>query len=104
MIIPGVLLLFVVIAVAGSGGSDTSGDPAGQNTEAEGDQSDQEAPEEAGDEVTTTGIGSPARDGRFEFTVHSFECGLETVGEDMFQEEAQGQVRLIAVRVENIGG
>ena len=58
---------------------------------------------EEGDEAQVTGIGTPARDGKFEFTVNGFRCGETTVGEEFFEEEAQGQFCFLDVRVQNIG-
>jgi hypothetical protein len=75
--------------VAGSGADDT----AQQDTGGSGDDG----------EATITGIGSLARDGKFEFTVSGIECGAATVGDDVFSEEAQGHFCLLDVRVENIG-
>lgn len=88
-----VIIIIAVVATAGGDGTDVA-DPGGDGGDAaQGGEG----------EATTTGIGSPARDGRFEFTVNSFECGETTVGEEPFQEEAQGQFCLMDVTVENIG-
>lgn len=96
--IGGIVLLIIVIAAAtsGGGGGDDAAPAADQGS---GDNADSGGDEEA----TTTSIGSPARDGRFEFTVNSFECGESTVGDDFMEEEAQGQFCLMEVTVENIG-
>jgi hypothetical protein len=105
------ILLLIIIIVATSGGEDT-GEPSGDETATEdqpatdGDGTAEEEPAEEGEgdeEATTTGIGSPAQDGSFEFTVDSFECGETTVGGEFLEEDAQGQFCLMSVRVENIG-
>lgn len=98
----GLLLLIIIIGVATSGGEDGT-DVADPGSDGQEDPAPQDEDEEGEDEATTTGVGSPARDGRFEFTVSSFECGESTVGDGPFQEEAQGQFCLMEVTVENIG-
>lgn len=113
VILPLGLLLIIVIVVATSGGDDDGAAPVagGDGSEAAGEPQatdDGDAPDgdddaDGSDEATTTGIGSPAADGRFEFTVSSFECGETSVGEEFFEEDAQGQFCLMEVRVQNIG-
>lgn len=49
------------------------------------------------------GIGTPVRDGRFEFRVTKVETGLKRVGGAIFHESAQGQFVLIHITVKNIG-
>lgn len=95
-IIPVVLLLLIILIVATSGGEDN---PSGADDPA----ADTETTSEGNEEPDTTGIGSPARDGSFEFTVNSLECGETTVGDEFLEEEAQGQFCFLDVRVENIG-
>ena len=52
----------------------------------------------------TAGIGQPARDGKFEFTVSKLECGPTTVGTNQYlQEQAQGQFCLLTVKIANVG-
>jgi hypothetical protein len=107
------LLLIIIISVTSSGGEDEDApaeDEAAETAPAEDEAATAEdetatAEDEAAgeEEAVTTGIGSPARDGSFEFTVNSFECGETTVGDEFFEEEAQGQYCLMSVRVENIG-
>jgi len=50
------------------------------------------------------GLGQPARDGKFEFTVTKVQCGVAQVGSDLFSRKAQGQYCLVSVTVANIGG
>lgn len=49
------------------------------------------------------GMNEPARDGKFQFTVSSLECGIATIGDGFLSSEAQGQFCLLGVTVENIG-
>ena len=49
-------------------------------------------------------IGSPASDGQFTFTVHSFECGEKTLGKNRFlKAKAKGEFCIAEVTVENTG-
>ena len=52
---------------------------------------------------TTVGLNQPARDGKFEFTVTSVQCGLASVGTDPLTKTAQGQYCKVSVTVKNIG-
>lgn len=49
------------------------------------------------------GVGQPARDGKFEFTVTKVQCGVPSVGTELFNRKAQGQYCLVSVTVANIG-
>lgn len=62
-----------------------------------------EAPAEEAPAPQDAGIGTPVRDGKFEFTVTSVEPGVAHVGDDMFGKDAQGQFVLVHVTVTNIG-
>ncbi|MCH7232871.1 DUF4352 domain-containing protein [Glycomyces sp. L485] len=50
------------------------------------------------EELSTTG-----RDGQFEFTVDSMECGDTEIGEEPLTETAQGQFCMVTLTVENVG-
>lgn len=52
---------------------------------------------------TGPGIGDPARDGKFEFTVTKVACGKTRIGAEPFDATAQGVFCLINVTVKNIG-
>ena len=60
-------------------------------------------PEPTEPAVEAVAIGEPAADGSFEFTVHGLECGIESVGNETFGQEAQGQYCMLDVTVENVG-
>jgi len=49
------------------------------------------------------GIGSPVRDGQFEFVVKSQKCGVAQVGGEFLNKTAQGQFCLVTMVVKNIG-
>jgi Domain of unknown function (DUF4352) len=48
-------------------------------------------------------IGTPVRDGKFEFTVRKVDCGKSQIGNSVLNTKAQGQFCLVNVKVENIG-
>jgi hypothetical protein len=48
-------------------------------------------------------IGTPVRDGKFEFTVLQVKAGVASIGNDVIGEKAQGQFVLVTMKVENIG-
>ena len=49
------------------------------------------------------GIGDTVHDGQFDFVVTEVEPPVETVGEDILAEEAQGQFVIVRVTVTNVG-
>ena len=57
-----------------------------------------------GRNVTGSGkIGTAVRDGRFEFVVHSVQCGVGQLGPDNAEQRAEGQFCLVSLTVKNIG-
>ncbi|WP_195849146.1 DUF4352 domain-containing protein [Arsenicicoccus cauae] len=79
-----------VAAKAAANPAKTSAAPAVTQT--------QEAPAA---EAPTAGIGTPANDGKFEFTVKSVKCGIASVGPDFMAEKAQGEFCRVTLRVRN---
>ena len=55
------------------------------------------------EEPVTPGLGDPVRDGQFEFTVSGVTCGHESVGEQWWKHEAQGEFCIVELSVRNIG-
>lgn len=106
----GAVVLVAIVASALSGrGSDepaaadpgaraSSASPSTDGTAASSDTS--ESSEAAVDGAT---IGTPVRDGKFEFTVTSVEPGVEHIGDGAFGVDAQGQFLLVHLTVANIG-
>jgi hypothetical protein len=111
----GVLVVAVVaISVATSGGSGDEAPPAGAGTGTEastGTSGGGAAQEPAADPAAEpaaaapeqAGIGTPVRDGKFEFTVTSVEPGGARVGSDLLGQDAQGQYVLVHMTVTNTG-
>lgn len=52
---------------------------------------------------TTAKVGEPVRDGKFEFTVLSSQCGINEVGSEYLNKTAQGQYCKVSVKVKNVG-
>jgi hypothetical protein len=95
----------VVVAVAGAlgGGADDATPPApAAGAQSPSAPAAETSPEPAPAEARA-GIGTPVRDGKFEFTVTGVEPGVARVGDDMFGQDAQGQFMLVHVTVTNIG-
>jgi len=114
------VVLVVVVGVATGGGSDEPDAPEAAPTAAEapadgagaaaGEQpapAEEPAAEPAAEapaaEAPAAGLGTPVRDGKFEFTVTSVEPGVARVGNDLIGTEAQGQYVLVHLTVANIG-
>lgn len=51
----------------------------------------------------TPGLNDPVRDGQFEFTVTGVSCGHESVGEQWWKHDAQGEFCIVEMTVRNIG-
>ncbi len=108
----GAVVLLVIVMNAVNGGDDaatpaTGGSSASQATESDaasqdGAESTENEPAEDSEPAAAT-IGTPVRDGKFEFTVTSLEPGVEHIGSDGFGVDAQGQFLLVHVTVTNIG-
>lgn len=54
-------------------------------------------------ESDTAGLGDAVRDGQFEFTVSRVTCGHESIGEQWWKHEAQGEFCIVELAVRNIG-
>lgn len=93
-----VLLVIVIVAVSSGGdGSDTM-TTSGSGTGAQAQEKDgARAPAEP-----SAGIGTPVRDGKFEFTVTDVQRAA-TVGPEMVAESAQGEFVIVSVTVSNTG-
>jgi hypothetical protein len=93
----------VGIATALFGGGDDEGSgtatdqPSATTTKTRETTKTTEAP------AAASGIGTPVRDGKFEFTVKKIDCGKSRIGTKDFGTSAQGQFCLVSVKVENIG-
>lgn len=106
-IIPLLLVVIIMIAQLGKGGSTlatTAADTSANSSVADApaassDQADAPAP--AGD--TTAKVGQKVRDGQFEFTVTKVQKGVKSVGDQYVNQKAQGQYVLVSVTVSNIG-
>lgn len=93
--------MVVVVAVASALGG--GGDDAPPASPAASAPAGDTPPAEESPSSSVAGIGTPVRDGKFEFTVTGVEPGVARVGDDMFGQDAQGQFLLVHVTVTNIG-
>ncbi len=92
----GVIVLLAIIGGAAGGGNKTSNNSGTTNTN-ETKKAEQAKP-------ATSKLNEVARDGKFEFTVASVECGKPSVGTNEYlTKQAQGQFCLVNVTVKNIG-
>jgi hypothetical protein len=96
----GVIAFIVVVSLA-SGGTDTDTGTAGGGTQQAAGGGGESQPKAGGAKVA--GIGDPAADGQFTFTVNDFECGLKKVGPGFLAERAQGQFCVARMSVKNTG-
>lgn len=96
-----VVLALVVIGVVSSASGNVADNTTSSNT---GSSNTEPKKQEEKKPVAMAKVGEAARDGKFEFTVKSIECGKDTVGANEYlQKKAQGQFCLLNVTVKNIG-
>jgi hypothetical protein len=93
----GALMLIGIIAAVAGGGSGTAG-KNGSSGAAPGQTSKASKPADG-----APGIGSPVRDGKFEFVVTRVERPGNTIGESFTRQTAQGEFVIVYVNVTNIG-
>ena len=96
-----IVVLVVIIAVASQGGStptDAAQPPAGSGATASQQPTASQPPTQQ--DAT---VGTPVRDGKFEFTLTQVETGVKRVGSDALGQDAQGQFVLLHLTVTNIG-
>ncbi|HLS39845.1 MAG TPA: DUF4352 domain-containing protein [Ornithinicoccus sp.] len=120
-VLTGLLVLVGVVVAVNLGGGDPD-DPAPvtpPTTAQEGNPPPQDAAQEGGGDGAAQdagagdagkaqadgapGLGTPVRDGKFEFVVTEVETGLTSIGEGITREEPQGQFVLVHLSVTNIG-
>lgn len=49
------------------------------------------------------GLGTPVRDGKFEFTVTNVDCNKTQIGDQYINKQAQGKFCILSISVKNIG-
>ena len=100
-----IILAFILISVFSSG---KDANKTASNTEASTGKPTSSTSSQASNntkkEAVLPKIGEAARDGKFEFTAKSVECGKTSVGTNPYlTKTAQGQYCLLTVSVKNIG-
>ncbi len=111
-LIPGAVIALAILGGGLGGGDETDGGPrqSAQQADVADEPVAQEAPAAKTKEAPAAsvpeaalGIGDAAKDGKFTFTVHSFDCGKKSVGASFLKDKAQGQFCLMDVTVANHG-
>jgi hypothetical protein len=98
-----IVLLGIVIGAMG-GGDQAAGPAAQAPAQAPAAQApDAPAAADSAPKPSVVTVGTPVRDGNFEFTVTKVQSGVASVGSDFLSEKAQGQFALVHVTVTNIG-
>lgn len=107
-ILTAILALFLIGGIAaatsgggGSNGSDTSSSSDSSSSDSKSD--DTKSDEKKDESAKLPAVGTPVRDGKFEFTVTKVERGKAQVGQQYVSENAQGEFTLVHVTVKNIG-
>jgi Domain of unknown function (DUF4352) len=95
--------IFVIIGVASGGGSPAVSSSGGSNETSNETSNDAPNGTSSGESATGAKIGTPVRDGKFEFTVTKVRCGVPSVGPEGLEQAAQGQFCLVSLKVTNIG-
>jgi hypothetical protein len=98
-----ILTVILALIVIGSIGSAAGGGSKSTTNNSSSDSSKSEDKKTEDKTATLTKIGETSRDGKFEFTVASVECGKASVGTNQYlTKQAQGQFCLVNMTVKNI--
>ena len=103
-IVIAVAVIAAIVEFSSSGGGSDSAEPTSAES-VDGAVAGEElvVEEEAAPEEGVLGIGDPAADGKFTFTVTAAKCGVNKVGSEFLEEKAQGQFCLVTMTVQNTG-
>jgi len=89
LIIAIIVIVVLIKSTGGGGGSTTAGGGGGSGTTTS--------------QKSAAKIGTPVRDGKFEFTVTAVDPGKSTIGTGSLSKTAQGQFVLVHLTVRNVG-
>lgn len=103
-LLTGLAALFAILIIAGvaSGGGGKS-PPNSGTTSATSAAPTTKASGQSAASGPTARLGTPVRDGKFQFTVTNVRCNVTELGTPPFGTKAQGQFCLVTVKVQNIG-
>lgn len=101
MTVVAVIVIIVIAANAGGGGGTTNAPTANQPSTATNSPSNQPSSPSASQPSAVAGIGTPVRDGKFEFVVTRVTHAKSVGGQ--FGQTAQGEYTILQVSVKNIG-
>lgn len=96
-----VVVVIMVVSAALNNGSSTNSTASGGSSPAASQAAGSAASGKPA--AKKAGIGTPVRDGKFQFTVIKVKPGVTKVGDEYLNATAQGQFVLVTVKVENIG-
>jgi hypothetical protein len=100
----GLVIVVGLIGTVAEAVSTTPADPAPTQPADDTAPAAEEEPTQAEPEPDVdAGIGDTVHDGQFDFVVTEVEPPVETVGEDIMAEDAQGQFIVVRVTVTNVG-
>lgn len=102
------MALMVGVGIGGSDSGSVTADPASSGSNAGSSPAASKAAAKPASKPAekpagAAGIGSPVRDGKFQFTVTKVKGGVKQVGDQYLNEKAQGQFVMVSVTIENIG-
>jgi hypothetical protein len=86
----------VIVATAGDDNSPTGGSATATTSAGATAETTKTTP------ANEAAMGSPVRDGKFEFVVQQVECGKAQVGTEPLVQKAQGQFCLVTMSIKNI--
>ncbi|MGY1709089.1 DUF4352 domain-containing protein [Geodermatophilus sp. SYSU D00758] len=89
-------IVLIVVIVQAAGGTSTSS-PSSTSSDGGAAAGDSSA------EAAAAGIGTPVRDGKFEFTVTGVDCSQTELGTAPITTTAQGVFCIVSLNVSNIG-
>jgi hypothetical protein len=95
ILIPGILVLVIAAMTVSNSGNSGNNNATGSSSEGSDAATEPEA--------DVLGIGDTATEDGFSFVVNGIECGIESVGDNTFGAEAQGQFCKVNITIENIG-
>ncbi|NMM17909.1 MAG: DUF4352 domain-containing protein [Cellulomonas sp.] len=102
-----IVVFFVAVSAANGGSKDApaagAATPTADVTQAAAAPSEAAPAAAPAPAPAAAAVGTPVRDGKFEFTVTSIEPGVPSVGSDAFGQKAQGQFVLMHLTIKNIG-
>lgn len=105
-IVPIALMLLISVSSIANGGYNgpvNTTEPKGTESSQAADELPSKGTESSSTSEDVPGIGNPAVDGKFSFTVTAVKCGISSVGSDFAEQTPQGQFCRVSLTIENVG-